>query len=425
MDEVIMSFGVYPTEIPTLIKVIGVGGGGGNAVSHMYREGMKNVSFAICNTDNQALLTNKVPVKLQLGPQTTKGLGAGGAPKVAQKAAEESVGDIKKLLSDETKMIFITAGMGGGTGTGAAPVIAQVAQEMDILTVGIVTIPFNFEGEDKIYQALLGVEEMSRYVDALLVIDNERLLDIYADLDIDNGFQKADDILTVAAQSIADIISVPGTINVDFADVSATLKKGGIAIMSSGLGKGANRISKAIENTLNSPLVNNNDIFKARKILLNISYDETNPPKMKELNEVKEFMSKFSQQNINVIWGRAKVNNLEDNVRITILATGFDIDNVPMIDKIENRTQAAIEQREKEKLFIKYGKDLDKINKPVPSKPFIFTVEQMDDNEIIEAVLNIPAYKRKGGEIEEIIERREAKMKSTVPLDEVEIVSEE
>ena len=259
----------FPTDSPKIIKVIGVGGGGGNAVNHMYREGIHDVTFVLCNTDNQALKDSPVPVKLQLGKE---GLGAGNRPARARKAAEESIEDIKAMLNDGTKMVFITAGMGGGTGTGAAPIIAQTAKEMDILTIGIVTIPFRWEGDKKIDQALDGVEEISKHVDALLVINNEKLSEIYSELSVDDAFDKADDTLSVAAKSIAEIITLHGKVNLDFNDVKTVLKDGGVAIMSTGYGEGDNRVSMAIQNAQHSPLLNNNDIFNSKKVLLNISY---------------------------------------------------------------------------------------------------------------------------------------------------------
>ena len=262
----------FPTDSPKIIKVIGVGGGGGNAVNHMYREGIHDVTFVLCNTDNQALKDSPVPVKLQLGKE---GLGAGNRPARARKAAEESIEDIKNMLNDGTKMVFITAGMGGGTGTGAAPIIAQTAKEMDILTIGIVTIPFRWEGDKKIDQALDGVEEISKHVDALLVINNEKLSEIYSELSVDDAFDKADDTLSVAAKSIAEIITLHGKVNLDFNDVKTVLKDGGVAIMSTGYGEGDNRVSEAIKNAQHSPLLNNNDIFNSKKVLLNISYSCT------------------------------------------------------------------------------------------------------------------------------------------------------
>lgn len=260
-DETIMPFD-FQKENSTYIKVVGVGGGGGNAVNHMYKEGIHDVTFAICNTDNQALSMSEVPIKIQLGKE---GLGAGNRPAKARAAAEESLESIKEMLNDGCKMAFITAGMGGGTGTGAAPIIAKTAKEMDILTVGIVTIPFLFEGNRKIDQALDGVEEMSKHVDALLVINNERLRDVYSDISVMNAFGKADDTLSVAAKSIAEIITIRGDINLDFNDVKTVLKDGGVAIMSTGYGEGEERVTQAINDALHSPLLNNNDIFNSKK----------------------------------------------------------------------------------------------------------------------------------------------------------------
>ena len=236
-----------PSTSPSIIKVIGVGGGGGNAVNHMYREGIHDVNFVLCNTDSKALMDSPVPVRLQLGKE---GLGAGNIPAKAREAAEESVEDIRQMLNDGTKMVFITAGMGGGTGTGAAPVVAREAKNMGILTVGIVTIPFRFEGNKKIDQALDGVDEISKHVDALLVINNERLREIYPDLNVLSAFEKADNTLSVAARSIAEIITMHGIINLDFRDVCTVLKDGGVAIMSTGFGEGENRVTKAINDAL-------------------------------------------------------------------------------------------------------------------------------------------------------------------------------
>ena len=266
-NNTMVDFCTPEKENNTIIKVIGVGGGGGNAVNHMYREGIHDVSFVLCNTDNQALNDSPVPVLLQLG---TEGLGAGNKPAKARQAAEESLDAIKNMLSDGTKMTFITAGMGGGTGTGAAPVIARVSKELGILTVGIVTIPFRFEGKRKIDQALDGVEEMAKHVDALLVINNERLRKIYPDLTVLDAFGKADDTLSVAAKSIAEIITNHGLINLDFNDVKTVLKDGGVAIMSTGYGEGEGRVKQAIADALNSPLLNDNDVFNAKKILFGI-----------------------------------------------------------------------------------------------------------------------------------------------------------
>ncbi|MDR0732578.1 MAG: cell division protein FtsZ [Dysgonamonadaceae bacterium] len=409
MEEEILQFDL-PREIPSIIKVLGVGGGGGNAVTHMYREGgIRDVSFVLCNTDNQALLKSEVPVKIQLGKTTTVGLGAGGKPEMGRRAAEESVSDLERLLSDDTKMVFVTAGMGGGTGTGAAPVVAGVAKRMDILTVGIVTIPFLFEGTVKIKQALKGVEEIRKNVDALLVINNERLRDVYSGLDIPNAFKKADDTLTIAAKSISEIITVAGYINLDFADVNTILRNGGVAIMSNGLGRGENRVSAAISNALHSPLLNDNDVFKAKKILLNITFGPLQPLMMDEMSEVHDFMAKFDSD-IEVIWGTAADPELEDSIKITILATGFGIedvapmtidtdgkrktDNAEIIGKT-NEERQHIETDEDWSVLLKkyYGVSPDrfKTNRP---KPFIFNLNNMDDNEIIDAVIAYPAYNR-------------------------------
>ena len=323
----ILDFG-EPEKEHSIIKVIGVGGGGGNAVNHMYREGIHDVTFVLCNTDAQALNDSPVPVHLQLGAE---GLGAGNKPERARQAAEESLEDIKAMLSDGTRMAFITAGMGGGTGTGAAPVIARVSKEMGILTVGIVTIPFRFEGAKKIDQALDGVEEMAKHVDALLVINNERLREIYPDLSLMAAFGKADDTLSVAAKSIAEIITVHGVINLDFNDVRTVLQDGGVAIMSTGYGEGEDRVKKAIEDALNSPLLNDNDIFNSKKILLSIAFNEEKGGKdnfmMEEMNYVHDFMDQFGSD-FEIKWGVAIDPELGKRVKVTILATGFGITNV-------------------------------------------------------------------------------------------------
>ena len=407
VDDVLTNFD-FPTEQPAIIKVIGVGGGGGNAVTHMYKEGIQNVTFMLCNTDNQALIKSSVPTKLQLGEKITQGLGAGNKPNIAKLAAEESILDIQKSLDDGTKMAFVTAGMGGGTGTGAAPTIAKVAKEMGILTVGIVTIPFLFEGKPKILQALRGVEEIRKNVDALLVINNEKLFDNYGDLSFIDAFKKADTTLTTAAKSIAEIITIPGHVNLDFADVNTTLKDGGVAIMSSGFGDGDGRISMAFENALNSPLLNNNDVFNAKKILFNVYFGESKPLKMDEMSEVTNFMAKFDK-GIEVIWGTAADESLDEDVKVTILATGFGVESIPMIkeameekERLSAQEIAKIEGEiaeiacyEAQLLEIYYGKKSSlKVGK-AKAQPFIFAnIEQMDDNEIIEELISQPTYSR-------------------------------
>ena len=408
MDEDILKFELK-NHTQAIIKVIGVGGGGSNAVNHMFHEGIHDVSFALCNTDNQALSRSPVPVKVQLGEETTGGLGAGNKPEVARKAAEESIDLIQSLLSDGTRMVFITAGMGGGTGTGAAPVIARVAKDLGILTIGIVTIPFMFEGPRKIVQALKGVEQIANNVDALLVINNERLRDIYKDLTMMNAFAKADDTLATAAKSIAEIITIHGHVNLDFADVNTTLKDGGVAIMSRGMGKGEDRINEAIKDALHSPLLNNNDVFSAKKILVNISYGESSPLMMEEMNAFHEFMSKFGTE-IEVIWGAAVEEELEEEVKVTLLATGFNINSVPGIkeqrlkeskaEELERKINedAAKQQEEENKQLIEkyYGKEgLRSItNTNYQPDSFLLTLEELNDDKIIEALEKNPVFKR-------------------------------
>ena len=403
MDEIVQFD--FPTDSPKIIKVIGVGGGGGNAVNHMYREGIHDVTFVLCNTDNQALAESPVPVKLQLGRSITQGLGAGNRPERARDAAEESIDDIKEQLNDGTKMVFITAGMGGGTGTGAAPVIARIAKEMDILTVGIVTIPFIFEGEKKIIQALDGVERIAQHVDALLVINNERLREIYADLTFMNAFGKADDTLSIAAKSIAEIITMRGTVNLDFADVKTILKDGGVAIMSTGFGEGENRVTKAIDDALHSPLLNNNDIFNAKKVMLNVSFCPTSELMMEEMNEIHEFMSQF-REGVEVIWGVAVDNSLDTKVKITVLATGFGVEDVPGMDTLhearsqeeEERQLQLEEEKEKNKERIRkaYGESAGIGKKSLRSRRhiYIFNTEDLDNDDIIAMIEESPTYTR-------------------------------
>ena len=401
-NNILLDFG-EPAKENNYIKVIGVGGGGGNAVNHMYREGIHDVTFVLCNTDNQALNDSPVPVHLQLGKE---GLGAGNKPERARAAAEESLEDIKQMLSDGTRMAFITAGMGGGTGTGAAPVIARVSKELGILTVGIVTIPFRFEGDRKIDQALDGVEEMSKHVDALLVINNERLREIYPELTVLDAFGKADDTLSIAAKSIAEIITVHGLINLDFNDVKTVLKDGGVAIMSTGYGEGEGRVRKAIEDALNSPLLNENDVFNSKKILLSISFSGGKDGKeslmMEEMNDVNDFMAKFGDFEIK--WGLAVDPELGKKVKVTILATGFGIDNVDgmsdHIKKMDQQTAARIaaeqekEAQREDRRNRYYGNDGQ--GKRYKRRPhiYLFRSEDLDNEDVISAVEQTPTYKR-------------------------------
>lgn len=422
-----------PEKENTIIKVIGVGGGGGNAVNHMYREGIHDVSFVLCNTDMQALNDSPVPMKLQLGKE---GLGAGNKPEKARQAAEESINDIKSMLSDGTKMTFITAGMGGGTGTGAAPVIARVSKELDILTVGIVTIPFRFEGKKKINQALDGVDEMAKHVDALLVINNERLRKIYPELTVLDAFGKADDTLSVAAKSIAEIITNHGLINLDFNDVKTVLKDGGVAIMSTGYGEGDGRVKLAIRDALNSPLLNDNDIFNSKKILLSINFsngsDKDNQSAgglmMEEMNEVNDFMEQFGSD-FEIKWGIGLDPDLGNKVKVTILATGFGIRDVDGMDshikKIvkeadDKATETEIEQG------IRIGKYYpgDNGTTVYKSRPHIFRFrpEDLDNEEVILAVENTPTYKRTSQQVKELQHRVSDERKQVKQQPEEEVV---
>ena len=411
-NHTILDFG-EPEKENSIIKVIGVGGGGGNAVNHMYREGIHDVSFVLCNTDNQALNDSPVPVHLQLGKE---GLGAGNKPERARQAAEETIDDIRNMLNDGTKMAFITAGMGGGTGTGAAPVIAKVSKELDILTVGIVTIPFRFEGDKKIDQALDGVEEMSKHVDALLVINNERLREIYPELTVLDAFGKADDTLSIAAKSIAEIITNHGLINLDFNDVKTVLKDGGVAIMSTGYGEGEGRVKQAINDALNSPLLNDNDIFNAKKILLSINFsNEKNNSAglmMEEMNEVNDFMAKFDND-FEIKWGLAIDPELGKRVKVTILATGFGIEDVDGMhshlgkkrtqedaDRLAQEEEKAAELQDRRNRY--YGKDSN--NSQYKRRPhiFLFRPEDLDNEDVILRIDNTPTYKRSKQTLDEI-----------------------
>ncbi len=407
-----LNFGDGPRIKPSIIKVIGVGGGGGNAVNHMYRNGIHDVSFLLCNTDGQALENSPVPLRLQLGKE---GLGAGDDPDKGRQAAEESVDDLKRKLDDGTRMVFITAGMGGGTGTGAAPVIARVSKELDILTIGIVTIPFRFEGTQKIYKALDGVEEMSKHVDALLVINNERLYEVYPNLPVIEAFNRANDTLNVAAKSIAEIITEHKLINLDFNDVRTVLKDGGVAIMSTGYGEGEGRVAKAIKEALNSPLLNDNDIYNSKKILLNIGFSDAGSKQgslmIDEMNDVNDFMGRFKSK-YNIKWGLGVDNSLGDKVKVTILATGFGLTDVDLMDDhLKGKyTQADADKRAEEDardakrestMRDYYGPGSGGTQKRRP-RIFLFRQEDLDNDDIISAVESVPTAKRTSSMLEGI-----------------------
>ena len=318
-----------PVSGEKIIKVIGVGGGGGNAVNHMYRQGIKDVDFAVCNTDAQALMNSPVPYKVQLGSALTEGRGAGNKPDVGRESALENIKDIEKLLGGNTKMVFITAGMGGGTGTGAAPVIAQAARDRKILTIGIVSIPFRNEGRLRIQQAIEGIREIENHVDSLLIINNERIREIYGDFPISKAFSKADDVLAIAAKGIAEIITCPGFINVDFEDVRTVMQSSGVAIMGSFTASGENRARKAVEGAVNSPLLNNNDIRGAKNILVNITSGETNEVTMDEMNLVNEYVQEMAGNTADLIYGVAVDPEMGEEISVTVIATGFKTSSIP------------------------------------------------------------------------------------------------
>ncbi|MDE6283870.1 MAG: cell division protein FtsZ [Muribaculaceae bacterium] len=412
-----------------IIKVIGVGGGGNNAISHMFEQGIKHVSFVIINTDRQALNNSPVPTRVLIGKD---GLGAGNNPEVAREAAEESAEEIAKLFDDETKMVFITAGMGGGTGTGAAPVVARIAHEKGMLTIGIVTIPFLFEGKKKILKALDGAEEMSKYVDAILVVNNEQLTEIYSDLNWMNAFGKADDTLTDAARSISELITSDGYMNLDFKDVNTTLKDGGAAIISTGYGEGEHRVTKAINDALHSPLLKNRDIFGSKRLLFNLYYSRNAEPEfaMGEANELTSFINNLDPE-VDVIYGICFDDSLGNKIKITILAAGFELVIKPSAKQTEKGhkigagkhqqpqgkwspfggmtkeepaaiAQAAARASDNDVIKDIYGPDkVDDIERDrAASKYIVLSPEQLENDEVIEAFESTPAFNRDKRQLE-------------------------
>ena len=348
-----LDFGLAEDTTKNIIKVIGVGGGGCNAVKNMYAEGIVNVSFAVCNTDSQSLSKSPVPVKIMLGKT---GLGAGSNPEVGRSEAQNTQEDIKRLLDDGTKMAFVTAGMGGGTGTGAAPVIAGIAKDMGILTVGIITIPFYFEKRKKIVKALQGVEEMRKNVDALLIVNNERLCDVYADSEITvkDAFKLADKVLSDATKSISELITVEGTINLDFRDIETTIKSGGGAIMAMGRASGEDRVQNAILNALDSPLLYGSDISNAQRILFNIYTSSKHPIFVKEMREIDAFFDELNPD-IKVIWGLSDDDSLNEDAKVTILATGL---NNELSDDLPDNNTTNKEEED-------YQRIIDKLYHPI------------------------------------------------------------
>lgn len=384
-------------NLPVIIKAIGVGGGGGNAVGHMYKQGIQDVKFVVLNTDRQALLASPVPEKVMIGA----GRGVGGKPEKGAEVAESSIEKIRALFDDGTCMVFITAGMGGGTGTGAAPVVAREAQAKGILTIGIVTIPYYFEGDRKIASALKGTYEMAKYVDSLLIINNERLIEIYGDLSFEDAFAKSDDTLLMAARSISELITGDGYINLDFEDVKSTLTKGGAAIISTGYGDGESRVKDAIKNALESPLLSNHDILGAQRLLFNLYYNPKAEVKflMREMQEFTDFVQGLNRE-IEVIWGVKFDESLGNQVKVTILAAGFDV-------TIRDEEAEIIQERKKERAAAEtvsastptaiesaiqkeYGNRVEQYR----SNYITLTPAQMDDDAVIDILEKSPAYNR-------------------------------
>ena len=401
----------FPTNSVKIIKVIGVGGGGVNSVNHMYECGIHGVNFAVCNTDEQSFEGVNVPVKVTLGA----GLGAGGKPEKAKQEFEHSAAEVEKLLSDGTRMVFIAAGMGGGTGSGAAPLLAKMAKSKGILTVGIVTIPFLYEKVPRIIQALDAVEEMSRNVDALIVINNERLKEFYPDFELVEAFKKPNEVLAMAVKSIAEIITKKGIINRDFNDVTSTMKDSGVALVSYGFGNGENRLNDAINDALDSPLLNNNDISTAQRILFYISFKKDAHFMVDELTKsIDNFMAGFDNH-IKMIWGFGVDDSLTDDqeVKFTIIATGFGLDAVPEIREMKDEETLRLinetnskKKKDEERVIEAYGENFNpkvKVNRVQQSNIIIMTMEEMDDDALIDYMENNPPYNR---DIKEIAKKR-------------------
>jgi cell division protein FtsZ len=408
----IMQFDI-PKEDRSIIKVVGVGGGGCNAVTHMYRQGIVGVDFAICNTDNQSMELSPVPTKIQLGPHLTEGRGAGSLPQVGKQACIESIDDVRRFIEDDTKMLFITAGMGGGTGTGAAPIIAKASKELDILTVAIVTVPFKFEGRRRKDQAAEGLEELKNNVDSLIIVSNDKLREIHGNLPVSEAFSHADDILSTAAKSIAEIITVAGYVNVDFEDVNTVMRDSGVSIMGTATAEGEGRARKAVDEALNSPLLEDNDIRGARHILLNIS-SGAKEVTMDEIYEITEFIQDESGYDTDLIWGNCVDESLGDKICVTVIATGFEhrkqIEEVlePKKEKIvvslederKSSKEKGVYDTEYKEGEYKQTYDLD-VNTPIPSY-------QSHQRSHGEPYLKAMADKQV---VDENLERREQQMK--------------
>jgi cell division protein FtsZ len=386
-----------PQDQSSIIKVIGVGGGGSNAVNHMYNQGIRGVDFIVCNTDQQALDASPIPTKIQLGASLTSGRGAGSNPEVGKNAAIENIDDVKALLEKNTNMVFITAGMGGGTGTGAAPIIAKAAKEMGILTVGIVTYPFSFEGKKRANYADNGLADIRASVDTLIVIRNDKLREIYGNLALKAAFGKADDILTTAAKGIAELISVHGDINVDMNDVITVMKDSGVALMGSAVTEGEGRAIKAITTALESPLLNDSDIRGASDILLNITYGTTEVT-MDEVAEITDYLQQSAGISANVIWGYGQDENLGDSLSVTVIATGFEGEKTDSYQPTENSVKKhQLEQPQMREISAPMSSPVDDEPKKVTAEPFLKSVQP----EKTQAKLTFEEEKKNEKEVEE------------------------
>lgn len=410
-----------PFELPvnksSIIKVLGVGGGGSNAVNHMFRQGIKDVDFIVCNSDAQALANSPVPVKIQLGASLTEGRGAGNKPEVGRQAAIESLDTLSEILSVNTKMLFITAGMGGGTGTGAAPVIARAARELGILTVAIVTIPFKNEGPRRVTQALDGIAELEKQVDSLLVINNEKIRQIYGDLRLSEAFSRADDVLAVAAKGIAEIITVHGFINVDFADVQTVMTNSGVAILGTGTAEGLDRAIEAAKQALNSPLLNDTDIKGAKNILLNVLSGEDEVT-MDEIGQIIDFVKECSGVNADLIWGNGTDPNLGAKISVTVIATGFNGSNIPELyihKRVINRlplNEYPVPENEEENIFVVKDAPTPKTGMIPSQRTIEFDLNAVDD-EIFRDINRVrkPVDTRKAGDRVNAIKRTHEDLK--------------
>lgn len=367
-----------PSRDKSIIKVIGVGGGGCNAVTHMYRQGIVGVDFVLCNTDQQSLDLSPVPIKIQLGPNLTDGRGAGSKPEVGKQACLESIEEIEDFLSDGTKMVFVTAGMGGGTGTGAAPIIAKTAREMGLLTVGIVTLPFRFEGNTRIRYAEEGLDDLKDNVDALIIVSNNKLRDIFGNLSVSDAFGHADNILTTAAKGIAEIITVAGYVNVDFEDVNTVMRDSGVAIMGTAIGEGDDRAKIAVRGALDCPLLEESDIRGAKDILLNIASGKKEIT-MDEIFEITEFVQEEAGNDTNLIWGNCYDENLENEICVTVIATGFER------KKQEEKPALVVPEKEEKKVVVPPAREVElEVTEPGQATTVIFETKEEDFDEISE-----------------------------------------